>query len=313
MQMRIPALAVALALAGCASQRTAAPEPDITAAFPNQTVAGGEGSNPDVRYYVQRTAYSFVRVERLEPGAAPNDAPPACKPDATALKEKLGAIVARGALFGDRPLYTGAELDALLPPLIEALGRARPDEDIAIASSARRGQLGRYLGLSTNSARVFVRGGQFNYIAGLVQYGFEQEVRVSGYLRPFTPGARQAPLDKFTELDGAGLARPDAARKDWLSFALPGCAVAQPAAVAPAAAAPAPTPPAPPAVAPRAVDASAAPRPVPAQPAAAPAAPAATDADRIEQRLRTLDRLRERKLISDEEYRDKRRAILDGL
>jgi len=319
-------LAAASIVTGCAMPRAGGgqAEPDITVAFPNQIVTGGEGVNADVRYYVQRAPYSFVRVERLEPGAAPNDPAPACAPDPVALKARLGAIAAHGGMFGDQPLFTGAELDALLPPLTEALARAKPDEDIAIATSARRGNFGRYLGQSTNSARVFVHGGQFNYIAGLVHYGFEQEVRISGYLRPFTPGARKSPLDKFTEIDGAGLSRPDPARHDWLSFALPGCTAAGgPAAVAPggALAAPEPAGRAAPAAAgyperpaPPAAPAAAAPPPAPPRPATVPVPPPpAIDADRIEQRLRTLDRLHEKKLITDEEYRDKRRSILDGL
>ena len=48
--------------------------------------------------------------------------------------------------------------------------------------------------------------------------------------------------------------------------------------------------------------------------AAAPARPAApASADEIEQRLLTLKRLRERNLISEEEYQQKRREILQAL
>jgi hypothetical protein len=58
----------------------------------------------------------------------------------------------------------------------------------------------------------------------------------------------------------------------------------------------------------------AAPAPVQTAPAPAPAPRAApASADEIEQRLLTLKRLRERGLISEEEYQQKRREILQAL
>ena len=100
--------------------------------------------------------------------------------------------------------------------------------------------------------------------------------------------------------------------RDWLALATTG--------VAEAPSAPVPVP----ATAQRATT-----QPAPAQPAAAPAAalpaapasqppPAARPrdpgfADEIEQRLLTLKRLRERGLISEEEYQQKRRDILQLL
>ncbi|WP_028312611.1 hypothetical protein [Derxia gummosa] len=321
MRIRILSVLLAAMLAGCAAPRAGSGEPDITAAFPNQVVNGGEGSTPGLRYYVQRSAYAFVRVQQIEDGAPPNDAPPACAPDAAALRATLAGLRTRGGMLGgEPPLFTPAELDTLVPPLVQALSAAKPDEDIAIATSGRRGELGRYLGLSANSARVFARGGQLNLIAGLVHYGFEQEVRASSYLRPFTPGARKAALDRFAAIDGAAVTHPVAGREDWVAFALPGCAVAAPVApvVGAPVNAPVSAPPAPPTVSPSSAQPSSAQPPVPpaAQPApiaTPPAAPSADTPERIEQRLRTLECLREQRLISDDEYRAKRRAILDAL
>lgn len=76
----------------------------------------------------------------------------------------------------------------------------------------------------------------------------------------------------------------------------------------PAVAAPAPVP-APPAPAPVA---SPPPAPAAAAPAPAPARPAAVPAD-LEERLATLKRLRERNLITEDEYQQKRRELLDRL
>jgi hypothetical protein len=81
----------------------------------------------------------------------------------------------------------------------------------------------------------------------------------------------------------------------------------QRAAAAPVAA-PAPVVVLPPAVPAAQPAATLAPAPAPA---ARPAAPAS--ADEIEQRLLTLKRLRERNLISEEEYQQKRREILQAL
>ena len=139
-------------------------------------------------------------------------------------------------------------------------------------------------------------------------------MRATGVLIAFEPGQRgrqQAAGLQLALAPGQG----EVLRGDWVALATSPQAVAPvpaaPAAAAPATAAPATAAPA------AAAPAAAAPAPTAgAAPAAAAApSPSASDAlyQRMAERLRTLERLHKDGLISDAEYREKRKDILGGL
>ncbi len=235
----------------------------------------------------------FTAIQRAEreAGAAPNQQPAAIAP------ETLRQLLAPARLVVGKnsvALFHPEELSDLIEPLAEALSVAGPGDDLLLLSTHRRGEgiLRTPTGLT---ARLFVQGDALNLIVNDARRDF-----VNAYI-----GSRIPPTFAFgsrATASGVALQDPGATlkRADWLAIPL------QRAAAAPVAApAPVVLPLAVPAAQPAAVAA-----PAPA-PAARPAAPAS--ADEIEQRLLTLKRLRERNLISEEEYQQKRREILQAL
>jgi hypothetical protein len=206
---------------------------------------------------------------------------------------------------------------------------------------------------SVTTGRVFYKDDQLNIVFGLIREPFEDQFRATGVLRPFTPGSRQAPLEttSLTVLPVKGVDYAAAGRTDWIQMApyawsekpvedkLPSGIPAAPVADASSAASPASarTATAASAVsAPSSVGAA----PVVTRPPAAPerstvtspstvasrasgsssagSSAGATESEeayygRFEARLKTLRKLREEGLISEQEYQQKRRAILDEL
>lgn len=236
----------------------------------------------------------FTAIQRAEreAGAAPNQQP------ATIAPETLRQLLAPVRLVVGKnnvALFHPEELNDLIEPLAEALSVAGPGDDLLLLSTHRRGEgiLRTPTGLT---ARLFVQGDALNLIVNDARRDF-----VNAYI-----GSRIPPTFAFgsrTTASAVALQDPGATlkRADWLAIPL------QRAAAAPVVA-PAPVVVLPPAV--PAAQPVATPAPAPAA-AARPVAPAS--ADEIEQRLLTLKRLRERNLISEEEYQQKRREILQAL
>jgi hypothetical protein len=254
---------------------------------------------------VYEGSYSYVRIERAEPGAAPSQHPVVIAPEA--LRAALASL--NNARVKDETLFDAEELAEIVPPLVRALGEVRPDQDVSFAVSGKHSGWGPLAPRSVTTARVFRTAEGLQLIVGLVQLPFESEYIASGYLLPFEPGRRAAPVDKAVVIAPAtGTAR----RADWVTLAL---------AAAPAVAATAGTPPAagPVAAAPPAAQAAAAPAAAVAPPVAAavPAVPApprdAAFFEEQEARLRTLKRLRDSGLISEDEYQQKKREVLSTL
>jgi len=223
-----------------------------------------------------------------ENGAAPNDQPRTVDP--AVLRQQLMLltyVTPKGAV---EPLFSDDEAGDISGPLAKAFAIAKPTQDVLLFSSYRRDS---YfvppLGLT---ARLFLLGDKLNVIVGQPRIEYYGQWRINASVRPsLVFGSR-------TTAGKAKLQAPEGvlARSDW--GVLPLVAVA---------AAPART--APPALAP-------APLPVPAQtaPAAAPApAPAAAPSTDPEARLRTLKRLRDGGLISEEEFQQKKAEILKTL
>lgn len=241
--------------------------------------------------------FSYVRIETREPGAPTNQHPVAITP--AALRATLDQARLRN---GNEALLTAKQLDEITAPLATALGRVTPEQEASFAVSDQFGYLGTLAAKSVTTGRVFQRDGQLNLIVGLLRYEFENQFRASGYLVPFEPGQRAKAVDRSAKLvvaSGAGSSKRD----DWLVLGL----AAAPAVAAPASA---PAVPAQPGAAPAATAASAA--TAPATPAPAPA-----DADALyratAERLKTLQRLRDSGLITEQEYQEKRKQILKDL
>jgi hypothetical protein len=238
--------------------------------------------------------FTTVRLAPKESGAPDNEHPVVLS--AEGLRAQLAAVQ---AVVKGRPeaLFGADELQQIVRPLTEALAAAGPGEDVLLLSTSRRdaGFLGTPYGIT---ARLFVQGQALHFIVHDVRLDFFNAYRGTKVLPTFVYGSRVAAGADTIRSGGATSRRPD-----WLVFPLnapvPALAPAAPATLLPAPAAAART--APPAVA--------APAPAPA-PAAAPN-PGFYDAQA--ERLRGLKRLRDQGLISEEEYQQKRREILQTL
>jgi hypothetical protein len=203
---------------------------------------------------------------------------------ADVLRQQLAPIQFTGR-NGAQALFSADEVGELVGPLAQALGRAGPGDDVLLLSSARRaGDI--FVSPLAVTVRLFVQGGQLQFIVHDARFEFYDVYRGTQALPRFSYGSRSAA--GAVSVQSAGVTNR---RADWLAIPLQAAA----------------TPASPPVVA--------APAAVAAPPPAAPArkaldAPAVED---IERRLETLKRLREKNLITEDEYQQKRREILQLL
>ena len=229
--------------------------------------------------YEYRPPFGYVRIERIEAGAPANAHPFGISADE--LRRSLASLTVQGAVsIGVTPVFTDAELQEIVPHLVAALAKAGPREDVSFAVTGQHGFLGRYSSKSVTTGRLFARDRQLNVIFGLVHELYEGGELGSNLTPPFPPGSRAPRSDQVWRILPAGGRLVDG-RVDWVMLdtaRLP--APAEKAAASPAA----PTPPA-----------------------------ADSRYQEIESRLGALDRLKEEGLITEEEYKERRRAILQGL
>lgn len=235
--------------------------------------------------YQHRTRDSYVRIERAERSAAEN-AHPATITTAS-IRRILSGLRVKGGVSSDAmPVFTAEELDELASPLAAALAKARANEDVTFGVSGLRGFLGSYSPRSLSTGRVFVRDAKFNLVFGRVHEPYARDSLGSSGRDDWTPGSRLRSLETVATIvpgdDGKLVQR----RTDWVIVDLT--------------AMPAPTPEA------RKESAPATPN--------VPVTPSTADPDRradeVGRRMRVLDRLREQGAISEDEYRERRRAIL---
>ncbi len=264
-----------------------------------QSAPASDAPKADTRQRVW-TVREFTQVELVtrEAGAADNQQPMQLATEA--LRQQLAQVevVGRNGRF---PLFSADELADLVTPLVQAIGVAGPGADVLLLSSARRegGILGSPMAVT---ARVFVQGGSLQLIVHDARLDFYDVYRGTHVEPKFVYGSRSA-------AGSVVLQSPSATNKrgDWLAIPLQAGAAA---AAAPASlTAPAPSAPG------SLVQAPTAAAPMVATPAATPTrkaldAPAAED---IERRLETVKRLREKNLITEDEYQQKRREILQLL
>ena len=274
------------------------------------------------RQFWRLSLYTWVKLVPREAGAPANDQPVAL--EAGTLAAQLGSLAMPGPA-GEEPLFTRDEAVKLSTPLGQAFAAAGPDEDVLLVSTNRRGGESLMKLPRAVTMRLFWRENALQVIVHDTRFQFldrdEQPV--------FTFGSRTVP--GAAQVHAAGAAN---LRADWLALQRP-MPVPMPMPAAPVTVqAPATTvavqaPATPVAVqapaTPVAVQAPAA--PVAAQAPATPAtaqAPAASPApphpvrdaaffEQQEQRLRALKHLRDEGLVSEEEFRKKRQAILDEL
>lgn len=256
--------------------------------------------------------YSWVQLVDKERGAPDNQHP------ANLTGEQLKAVLGSVQTTVDgktAPLFSSIELGELVDPLSKAFANAKPGEDVLLVTSARHE--GFEFTPVAVTARLFMQGGALNLIVHDARYQFFNQARGSNHPPSFTFGSREsAGADPLGSNQGANR------RRDWLALEVGrGTSVAAPAVqvpgpITPAGATPAAPAPVPAAAAPAAVAAPAAAAPVaPLAPPAAAAPPVHDKAwyDQVEMRLEALKRLRDRNLITEDEYQKKRREILDAL
>ncbi|HWP19626.1 MAG TPA: SHOCT domain-containing protein, partial [Burkholderiaceae bacterium] len=237
--------------------------------------------------------FTEIRLVPRESQAEPNRHPASYTPEQLRRWMETVTFARDGR---QEPLFGSDELAELPGPLSQALASAGPGDDIILLSTSRRdsGILASPLGIT---ARIFVQGDALNLIVQEARLDFVNAYRGSRLLPEFQFGSRARGGDvRLASAQG------EARRGDWLAFRGTPAQVPAPALTTATPAAPA----------------AAAPAPSGARPAAAgqTAVPATRDArfyEEQEQRLQALKRLRERDLITEEEYQTKRREILQSL
>ena len=250
----------------------------------DQPVAKGQG-----RQFWQISDYTTVQLVPRERGGADNQHP--WNVDGDVLQHELDSIqVMRGK--SAKPLFGSGEVEAVVATLVEAFGKARPDQDIALVSTARHDD-NSFLSISAVTARLFFVDGHLNVIVRDPRQDFYDTARGTGMAPHFTVGSRTAPSSAQLMTANGSNARPD-----WV--------VLSPTPVAAPAMAGMPAPAAPMAMPQMAMPMGGS----PATPPAPMAAPAGNDP---EKRLELLKRLYDKGLITSDEYQKKRQEILQGL
>ncbi len=188
------------------------------------------------------------------------------------------------------PVFSTAQLDTIAPHISRGLAAAGPNEDIAFAViDSFKAVHGLAKEQKYTAARVFYRDGKLNIIFGNIQgfYQHNQDRRIA----PLAPGSRTVPAKQtwvfIDQPDQAYYSGPDGRRSDWITLDL--AAMEAKAAAADVAVK-------------KAAEASGATEGRFYQPKKS-----------VEERLTTLNDLKEKKLISEEEYQKKRAAILSEL
>jgi len=236
--------------------------------------------------------FTTVQLVPAEAGAAPNQHP--ARVTADALRWQLGGI--RTTVDGQMvALFAADEVNEFAEALAQALATAGPGDDILLVSASRRGA-SFLTAVTAVTARLFVQDGGLQIIVRDTRASFVKEYINSRAPLKFSYGSR-ASASGATLVDSSATSR----RGDWLALglSLPGAAPAVVAAPVVGATAGAvggvPT------------------SPTTAAPAAMPPVVLEPLQTEVEHRLATLKRLRDRGLISEEEFQEKRKEVLKQL
>jgi hypothetical protein len=268
------------------------PVPDRAGIDVNPGSTGGRATvvsddTSRVTQFVSRLELGYVRIERIEDGAPPNDQPLAIT--ATQLRTMLEKLEFSKD-DSNEPIFSAEELTEISAPLSTALARAGPREDVTFAVSGKHGSsvaAAVFQSKTLTTGRLFVKNGAINIIFNEIHGEFEDRLRATGWLAPFVPGSRNKTASVVVvAAPGVGYASRN--RRDWIQLA-ENTVPAAPSARNPAATGIAPG-------------------------AATGSAPQG-DAyyQDIEKRLTLLKGLKDKGLITEQEYNDKRKDILKGL
>ena len=249
----------------------------------------------------------FVALERQDSSGSgdsiANDHPAEINPDR--LSALLASIDVRSEDSG-RPerLFTNESLEALVPQMVKGFHQAAAGEDVTFAIiGLYKAMYGFAKSPKVTTGRAFYKSGRLNIIFGFVRKDFNE--REDRRLSPLTPGSRQNSIEgEWTVLPQSALNGFSLVRKDWMVFSDVWQA---PVAIPPVIEQNNPkvqTTPAQP------VNEQNPPKvqTTPAQPVKQP-----IDTRSPAERLITLNELKNKGLISDEEYRNKRMEIMNGL
>lgn len=281
------AVFLAVSVAGCAAQGGGAP--------PSQ--ADSLNTAPQGSTILWHSGVQFVALTPQGDGASPNQQPADLTP--TQVRQALAELkVARGSQSATAPVFTDAALQELSPKLAAALSKAGQHQDATFAVASKGESADTHMLLIhinqplVTTGRVFYRNGRLNVIFGLINQPFETEYAKTGRLPPMPPGSRARRVQSGWRVTGGqAVEHPASGREDWVSVAL---ARTKPVAKSE-----------------RAVGSS---KPATQEGSAGGAkSPVESEYDRIARRLRVLDKLHRQGLITDQEYRAKRKQILSGL
>ena len=236
--------------------------------------------NDRVVSVVWQGKYGFVRIEEAET-AARSDHPVSLTPEQ--IRFFFSHLQMQEKNADPIPVFTQAELNMLANPVSLALSEATPDQDVTFVVADKRGRFHLVGNRVATSGRVFYRSGRLNVIFGEVHAAFEDQFRATGYMRPFKLGSRAERRlpSVISSADDAMQGRTEALREDWIR------------------------------VEPSYLTRNDGKAVLPATPSTTPTSvPIAKDYEDLEKRLESLQRLRERNLITEEEFQQKRSAIL---
>ena len=220
----------------------------------------------------------------------PNDHPAEITQDR--ITDILSSIEFRPEGKNSRPtqLLTPTSISVLAPLVLDALRQATPKEDVSFAVI---GLYSTSMGLGkapkVTSGRLFYQGGKLNVIIWKAQGDYNE--RQDRRLDPFLPGSREYTADgDWSLLPQAGQEAMVRVRKDWITFDKNWKPAEQPAAAAAAG---------------------------PGQPGQTPAAAFGAlfsgKTGKVTERLTILKELRDKGVITEEEYRGRRLTILNEL
>jgi len=266
-------------------------------AFPCSAVAADEK-------YVWQSRDQFVAISEQdgpESSTSPNDQPASLSSEQ--VRNALSSMVlSTNDKHKQLPVFNQTEIDMLSQYIPEALHQAGPREDVTFAIVGHFSSFADFLKVrKVTTGRVFYKDGKLNIIFGIVHRDIkENEDR---RLNPLTPGSRTRPVD----LEDSIMALPgeppfSKPREDWVVFSRQNLDK------------PAFTPMAP-------VREERGHEQMDRRPAEStilqteqPKAMAPPYKEKsTEERLIQLNELKNKRLITDEEYRAKRKEILDGL
>jgi hypothetical protein len=132
--------------------------------------------------------YSTVELVAREAGAPANQHPWTIEPNTLHALLQQVQVIRSGAA---KPLFAIDELSNIVPALTEALAHARPDQDIALVSSARH-EDNTFFSITAVTARLFVVDGHLNMIVHDPRVDFYDTARGTGMAPHFTVGSRTA-------------------------------------------------------------------------------------------------------------------------